>query len=479
MNLTIRINSVDRTNEIRWESFKITDNINEKVNECFFETKKYGAKVWKPVVGNEIEVLDGIVRIFAGTVLEVGDEMDGSKIQQFKAKAVDWTHFLDRQLVVERYNDKTVNQIVAGILTKYAPGFTGNDVNCPIMIKSIAFNHLTISQSLQKMSELVNYSWYVDYNKNIHFFDKNSKLTPFNLTDTNGNYIFESLVLKNDLSQLRNKIKVRGGEIRGSIRTETFDGDGFKKIFVLANKFAILPTVRVGGVARTVGVEYLDRDTDFDCFWNFNEKYIRFKDTTIPPSGTNNIEATGIPLIPIIAQVQDDDSITKYGVFEFYKKDSSIKSLEEAKQHAVAELEAYGKSVVEGGFETYKSGLRSGQLINIQSDFREINESFLVQSVKMSMIGFDKGIWRVELATLRTIGIITFLQRLLLIGQIEIREEENEVIYKFYIDHQTIHITELFRKNPWTAVWVLAPYFPVNDDDPMRPGNLDVSMYLY
>ena len=149
--------------------------------------------------------------------------------------------------------------------------------------------------------------------------------------------------------------------MEGSSRTENFVGDGIKKTFALGHKFKEKPTVIVNSVTQTVGIDFLDEDTDYDCLWNFNEKYLRF---VVAPADTLAGTAAGIPLIPIVIQVESDESIDTYGEYEFSKVDKTIETKEEAKQYAVSQIEAYALTIQEGGFQTYDSGLRSGKLIN-------------------------------------------------------------------------------------------------------------------
>ena len=485
MNLSININGTPKT-DVLWSSLSIKDNINENVDTCQFETLSSVS------INDEITVYDGTDKIFSGIVLRVKRQTTAGK-ERYLIQSVDYTRVLDRQLAIEHYTNTTVSGIINDLVTNYASDFTTANVDCDINIASIYFNYLPLSQCIQKLAQAVNYSWYVDYNKDIHFFATNKELSPFNLTDDNGNYIFNSLIFTDDLSQLRNRVRIRGGEIVGDTRTETLTGDGTKKIFPLANKFSSKPSVTVGGTAQTVGLEFLN-NTGYDCYWNYNEKYIRFE--TAPASGSA-IDVTGTPLIPIIVQAEDPISIATYGVHEFYKKDSNIKSTDEAKQYAIAQLDAYKNSINEASFSTYTSGLKSGQLINIQSDKRGIDKDFVIQSVDLRMQGANKGVWNVRLASLRTIGIIQFLQELLLTGQTQVKESEDEVLYKYYTDyqdvnvkedialhvnmtdHQAVSVAELIRKDPWTVEWVLSPSFPTDDSDPKRPFLLDISSYLY
>jgi len=497
MNIIVTVGGTDRTNYIAWPSFTKEDVLNSQVDTCTFETKKYGVKTWKPVVGDEIQVMDDTTKIFAGVVIQVEEAIEGRLIG-YQVSCKDWSQYLDRSLVVERYENLTVNQIIADINTNYLSGFTVVNVNCSITVKSIAFNRLPVSKCLQLLAEQVNYSWYVDYNKDIHFFSKNSESAPFSLSDTAGNYLFSSLRIKDDLSQLRNRIFVRGGEIKGSSRSENFTGDTVKKTFALANKFSNVPTVTVGGVVKTVGIDYLDQDASFDCLWNFNEKYIRF----VNAPASSAIVVTGTPLIPLIVQLQDEASIAKYGgIYEFSVIDKTIKTTEEARQYAISQLEAYANKISEGSFETYESGLRSGQIITVQSDIRGISDSFLIQRVTLNMRTPTEGLWSVELATLRTMGIIEFLQNLLLDQNAQITIAENEVLEKSYLDsqtvgvteeitritpyqdNQTVQVTEDIQKDPLGAGvspdWVLAPYVPTGHTDTKREGLLDYSLITY
>ncbi|MDD4609454.1 MAG: hypothetical protein PHY71_04790 [Bacteroidaceae bacterium] len=495
MSLIIKINEVDITNLVNWETIEITDNINEKVNLCNFQIVKKGSQTYVPTIGQEVEIKDGSTFFFAGTIVKISRELTASKIEVYNLECKDWTQEADRYLITERYTNKTVDYIINDLVTNYATDFTDNNVDCPIVMGSITFNNLTLSQCIKKLSEAVNYFWDIDYEKDIHFFAKATKTASFGLTDTNDNYIPMSLSLLEDLSQLRNTVKVKGGEMTGSLRTETFDGDGSKTTFVLANKFSSLPTVLVGGVAKTVGVDHIDAEADFDCFWNYNEKYLRFK--VAPAVGSNNISISGNPLIPIIVQVEDIVSVANYGSYEFYIEDTSITSLDEAKQRAQANLEAYGSKLVEGSFSTYTDGLKSGQVINIQSDIREIDESYLIQSVRMTMITPEKRVYNVDVASMRTLGIIYFLQELLLQGRKEVDDDQNDVLYKYYQvneiaqvteeisveeameDFKTIGVQESIRKDPFEVIWVLSKYEPVDDNDPKRQFKLNISSYLY
>lgn len=336
-----------------------------------------------------------------------------------------------------------VEDIIEDLVTSYAPDFTTANVNCTVVVATVTFDRITLLDALNKLSKLTNFAFYIDYDKDIHFFQRSAEPAPFSLTDTSGNYIEDTLSISRDLSQLRNRVFIRGGEIEGEERTEKFNGDGEKLTFVLGNKFSSMPTVEVDGSPVTVGVDFIDKEEDFDAFWNYEQKYIRFKDTTVPASGTNNIEVTGTPLFILVMRVEDLASITQYGVYEFAAEDTTIKSRDEAKKFGLAQLEAYAQDIVEGGFKTYTPGLRSGQLLTISSAWRGWTEDFLIQKVSLSMVNNETYIYSVQLATLRTLGIIDFLIDLLMSGKEVVADADSEVLQKVFFQSEPLELQEV------------------------------------
>lgn len=458
MTITLKVNGVDRTSKVVFPSLHKRDVLNEKVDTLNFAVNKHTGSSYAPAVADTVEVLDDATTIFKGLILSVRKVTDGHAIVRYEVDCVDNTHYLNRILVAETYTNTTINDIIDDIVTNYVPTFTTTNVDAEVAVETITFNRVSVTEALQKLAKLSNYSWYVDYNKDIHFFAKNTEIAPFNITDTSDNYIYDSLEVSEDISQLRNRVFVRGGEAEGDPRTESFNGDGAKKFFKLSNKFAGLPTVTVAGLPVTVGVDFLDDEADFDALWNFNETYIKF--TIAPASGTNNIEVTGIPLYDILVQVEDGPSIIQYGVSEFARTDTTIKSKEEARDFAIAELEAYANKISEGGFTTYTSGLRSGQVININSTQRGLNEDFLIQKVSFSMVSKNVGMYRVELATLKTITLIDFLINQLRQSGEQIKDTENILLQKYLQFEESMSMSEVFTAQAlnYAVSFRLAPH---------------------
>lgn len=466
--ITITHNGTDITDKVDTDRFEIVDERNSNRDTLNFTiTKSPGG--FTPLLNAEIIVTRDSTRIFGGTVLALETSVEAPPTVTYAVECIDFTRQLDRRLITERFIDESVNDIIAFLRTTYATDFTVANVNAPQVVARISFNRLTFSQCLDKLAKLNNFNWYIDYHKDIHFFTRNEELAPFNLTDTSNNYIPASLRIRSDLSQLRNIIEVQGGEMPIAARSTLHAGDGETTEFPTNFKFAEKPTVTVNGVAKTVGTEYLDT-TGFDCYWSFNEKYVRFDPTAIPPvpgSGTTNIVLTGQPLVPLIAVVPDETSIEEFGEFEFAVVERTLGSQDQTIERGLAELEAYADKISEATFDTYTPGLRSGQLITIDSDLHGVSADYVIQSVKFAPYpngsGLD-GVWSVTLASTATMSLVDALRKLL--GKEELEDDELQVLLAFFRFHDRATGSDSVEAPSTTE----RPYYLADEDGVVTAG---------
>lgn len=500
--ITVKVNGIDRTNYVLWQSFIKIDSLNSSVDSLSFSTRKYGDRIWKPEAGNEIEVLNGTDIFFAGNIVSVEEVNEGAKLLKYQVNCKDWTYAMDKRLVFDTYSSTPIEAIVRDIVAVYCPDFTATPISATgITLEYVLFNYEQPSKCIQKLAELIGYDWYVDYAKNVHFFSKVSgESAPFDLTDINGKYVFNSLQITDDYSQLRNTIYVRGGEYVADSREDKIGtGDGIIKSFPTPYRYDTEPVITVGGVAKSVGIDYIDSEDDFVCLWNYQEKIVKFK--TPPASG--DIKATGSPRIPVLIKAVRGSSVSSYGKCEYVIVDKTIITKESARQRAEAELIDYANSIKEATFITTQDGLRSGQKINIQSTIRGLNQDFIINRVRITCQSpIERFYYQVEASTSRPLGIIRFLQKQLesTNKKVGIFQQEGEVLDVIMdiqdIDSLTISET-LTLNNPDTImdlkgidklvisekylriikdsppVWVLGNYFPINDADRKRPVFLD------
>lgn len=459
--ITININNVDKSSDILFDSLRISDYVNQQVNTCSFTTKNF-----KPAIDDEIEIFKDLDKIFGGIIVKVETRFKKGH-SEYQIICKDYTQYFNRRLVSERFVETSVNDIIDYLLTEYADDFTMVNVDCNVVITQVVFNRITLVQAMQTLAEMTGYFWYIDYNKDIHFFAKNSEPAPFNLTTNGGNHIWESLEITDDSSQIRNQIYVIGGEFEAEPRTEQYVADGEQRQFPLAYKFKTITAVKVNSVELTVGIDGFDNESDFQVFWNFSGKYIRFKESNYPDAN-DLVEVTGNPLFQVFVKVPDVSSIAEYGLYEYKIIDKNISSRADAIARGVAELDSYADSVNEGSFITNRNGLKSGQIINI--NIGDVNGDFIIQSVDMSMIDPFNLQWSVKIATARTLGIISFLQKFLT-KEDEIREGETLLELQQHTDVTEVNssIQSIATREP--------PYLYADATNPANEGKWNLATW--
>ena len=491
MNLQVVIATVDRTSLIELKTFKKEDVLTTQVDSCNFKYLKFGSRTWTPARGDEVVITDTDTgnKVFGGRIIDIDTVLNRNMTVEFDIKCKDYTTDLDSILVAQTYESKTIAYIIADLIPA---GFTTTNVAGTLVVDKIVFNYEHVSDCIKDLAKLVNYDWYVDYDKDIHFFPKNTEASPFNVTDSSSEVVGGSLQIDKNNSQLKNLVYVRGGEYEGNSRTEEVVADGEGDVIKLGNKFSTKPTVTLdtggGPAAQSIGVEFLEdfADGPYDALWDFNQKYLRFDST---PNAGDIIAATGTPLIPLIVQVEDSASKASYGEKDFLIVNKNLTDQTTARDRGAAELDAYKDGVTEGGFISYEDGLRSGQTIRINSTLLGVNELYLIRKVKMKMHTTTKAVYDVKLVSFKTIGVIEFLQNLLTEQnkKLEFNEDEVLVIGKTVNEnievteevaqetqrqvYETVEVTEQVRNDPWgkgVITWVWGLHFPSNDSDQKR-----------
>jgi len=429
--LKVWINEIDRTQYVSQTGFQIENILTHLVDKCKFQIRKVdGSDIldYSPTIGQDIQITFQYEKIFGGVITRINKYLDTSGILVFDCECEDYTKFLDRKLVAKTYENQSVNDIISDINDTYLTGFTINNVDCSTVIDFIAFNYITVSKSLAKLADLVHYDWYVDYDKDIHFFSKTDNSAPFDLLDTDGSYNINTLKIKQDNSQVRNSIYVRGGEYLASTFTTEIESDGVRDIYDIAYRYEDL-TCTLSGQSLSVGADYIDSADDYDVLWNYQEKLLKWKEAdkllkwkeADKPSVSATIRVGGRPYLPVRLKTKNTVSINDMaaleggdGEYEFIIIDDSIKTKQGALERANAELDNYKNTLVEGQFQTYQNGLRSGQKIRINSSLYDINEDYLINQVTMRMFTPTKLVYDVKIVSTKTYGLIEYLQDLLL-----------------------------------------------------------------
>jgi hypothetical protein len=470
MSVTVTLAGTDHTTDIDRTSLQVQQIIGSQRDSATLIYKKYGSKSYVPAVFDTVLIQDGSTKIFGGRIATIKQtSINAASGIIYEVACVDYSIDLDSELVQQEYVNTSVHDIIADFATNFSTGFTVNNVDCAFVVSDIVFNQVPISQAIKQLADLVQYNWYVDADKDIHFFPKYTMLSPFNLTDTSGNYFNMTLETNSDATQLANQVKVRGGTYQGTSYSDTITVKGnVTKSWVLPYKFdPTTLTVTINGVSKTVGTYGIDTFSTKDVLYRDSDQSIQVQTAR---SDSDTVAFTGTPLIPVLAVAADATSIALYTAREKIIEDSSITDINVARQRAVAELNAYKDPLQEAKFLTTSAGLRTGQVININSSRRSLNTDFIIRKVTFKIFTPTAFIYEVELVTVRGFTLIEVLQALLLPAAKPI--DPNEVSEIIKTDFATVTTAENIAKDPLGAglspTWVLGPYNPSGVADTKR-----------
>ena len=267
-------------------SIRVIQNLTNEPDTAQFSIRLVGSRT-APVFDDDVIVYDGSSKIFAGKVVEASEAMQGAKIPVVNVRCVDNTFEFDRLLAAKTYSNTAIDDIISDLVTSYAPTYGTAYVSSSFVIEKIVFNQVPLSQCLKRLADIVRYDWYIDEDKQIHFFEKFTNLAPFDLTDTGGNYIYNSLKRSSDGSQLVNRVKVRGGEHDGASYSDILNATGSATSFLLPYRFAnlVIELSNTSGTAFAVqglGLDFVDEfgtatGTTISVLYNYQEKTIRFE----------------------------------------------------------------------------------------------------------------------------------------------------------------------------------------------------------
>ena len=495
MSITIKINNVNRETLIDYLSLNVKKIIGNRRNICSFKTRKYGNRTFVPVYDDDIKIYDDGVLVFGGTVLNAEQSVESSAAGVvYKVDCTDYGYELDKDFASITYENKTIFDIITDLLGTYAPDFNADNVQSTYLIEKIVFNQVPLSTCIQRLADTVQYDWYIDEEKSIHFFAKYSKISPFNLADDDGNFVPKSLKRQADGSQIVNTIKINGGEYDEINRYEdiiTVNGSDQKSFELKYKMSSVRVWVDNGGgyVAQDVGLSFEDSFTDYDVLQSFQDRSIEFENAL---NDGDLIKYDGFRKARVFAIAQDPSSVTQYGVIDKHLRDNSIQSNAIARKRANAELYAYAQKRIALKFKTYLPGLNPGQLINFLSTRFDCDDDLIINTVNFKPLTPFKFQYEVDCISTKDYDLIDILRKLLEPEPLDI--DENETSEEIFADTAPILITtdeelispqedfadiivnEDITLNPFppgNLNFVYGYYFPASDSDVNRMGKYD------
>ena len=206
--ISISIAGVNRDANVDYKTLLITEKLYSHCNTASFDFYCSDDAI-APGNGEEIIITDDLIRIFAGRILTKIESFMPPSSYKYNVDCIDYHRDLDRKLVNETYEDMMTGDIVRHIIANYCSGLTSTNVDDGVLIDGmIVFDYVQPSECIKRLAELSQYSWYVDYSKDVHFFSQAVPNAPFKIDDDQAYY--KDLIFTYDFSQLRNRVRVKG-----------------------------------------------------------------------------------------------------------------------------------------------------------------------------------------------------------------------------------------------------------------------------
>lgn len=406
MAIQFLIGGVDRTTAISFDSVSASNTIARKGDTCSFVLTVHNADFPRPLGGQEFVWLNGATREFAGTILKVREVQLGPLTYEYHCVARDFTYLLDRRLVVEDYVAQRADLIVADVVTRFTSGFTIANVRVAYAVPEQKYDYVYPSEIIDGLASSLEWGWYCDYNRDIHFFGleiENAPVSSVDLDSDTGS--LGDVTLEEDVTQVKNRIYLKGFKTKSSgTYTREFTGDGTTKFFHLGYEPSSIAetTVLVSGAARTVKTDMVDSipgdTTGTDAYVCFTNMGVRFN--TAPASGAP-VAATFPYMHEDLTVVESADSQTEMkareggdGIHEYVVSDPSLTAptVDPATARGNLLLVKYGWPTIQGEGISRLTGWRAGQNFHMQSARRFKDRNGVPISVRMYVHSVEKSI---------------------------------------------------------------------------------------
>lgn len=318
-----------------------------------------------------------------GIVNQTQTQQDGPNVQMIQLSGLDFSAKLLNVQVNKAYQNQTPDYIIKDMLSYYFPDITTHNVQSGApQINYVQFFQITGFDAMGQLATITGWDWYVDANKDMHWFPASSNPSgmTFSSTGTDANIVRGSASFTHDGTKLVNKVTFYGGSYLSANRTETRAGDGQTQTFFTTYPIAAAPNVYENGTEQPVGQDGIDLNMDW--YYTKGKNYVTQSSGSTPLKSTDVFEIVYQYNVPLIEQGQVDTSIQKYGLFEGSLNDSSVTDRTQARAMINGQLQQYAYPLIYGTFDTVDPTIASGEMATVNvPDQGVVNQSQKVTQV--------------------------------------------------------------------------------------------------
>lgn len=410
-NTQILIGGVDYTTYCDLDSVDVDNNV-VMTSDTMKITIMLRGELPRPMDGNEIIWLNEGKREFAGVITQV-EENDWGIDLEYKVTAQSYERWFNRRLVVGYYDQGPADVTIKSIVSQFCPGFTTKNVLPGFVMPPHFFNYVVPSDAIKRIAQQIEYGWYIDYERDLHFYPIEEFVSPLpnNVLDVDSDVTnYSDLVLKEDGSQKKTRVYLKGFKSRVATPiTLKYVADGQSQQWNLGytpSRYAGDVVFKVGGVTKNVkrdlvdgtpGQNLTDTSTAYVNYW---QNLVRLN--YAPPVGTL-IEVTMYYMAETIimrenpeaqreAQLADGEGDGRYE-YAVTERGLSQSTIEAANNRGDQLLYKYSYPSTTGTFNSFTQGWRAGQYFTLRSDRRMggIIMKMFVRQVKKKIVKADGG----------------------------------------------------------------------------------------
>ena len=192
-------------------------------------------KEWAEVIvtntGTGVRLFGGFLQIPSLTADSGGTRLDG------EIQCSDYTCLLDHIKVKELFIGYTDAAMLVALFAKYLPEIsTTTYVQTLKTWPALTLNNITLRQAIDKLAQGAGCDWYIDYNKNLHFFYGTSAMAPFGLSDAPdlvNTFPYTTFVLNLDGTGVINRVTINGGTYLSDPQYHYLQGTGQDTVIYL------------------------------------------------------------------------------------------------------------------------------------------------------------------------------------------------------------------------------------------------------
>jgi hypothetical protein len=307
-----------------------------------------------------------------------------------------------------------------------------------LLLTKAVFNYRTVAEALNELAELSGYSWVIDYRKVLHFFARETNYAPVAITGANA----RNFSARSTRDQYRNRQYLRAGYALTDSRTESFTGDGTRKVFTLAFPCGKVPSaVEVDAVAKTIGIREVE--TGKDWYWQKGETTISQDDAAGALASDEILAVTYQGLYPLLVDNRNSPEIAARqaveggtGLYEAIQDEPDYDDDSLAIDKTNALLRKYGRIGKTVMFETDVDGFQAGQLVDITLSELGLSGSYLISQVTTRHVAGIEFRYTVTALDGENLGgWVEFFRKLAAAGQkFVIRENEVLMLLRYLSD---------------------------------------------